>query len=259
LLGAVGMTMTGLLIILIVWQAVAPIQFVISTSKRDVYGFPLYSSAMCVVNSDATLIFLATAITYICIVLLVTMWVSFWVRNAPEKFQEARMTAVAGMSMFQVFFVAIPTAAAVWNSALPRFFVLSSLTFLLCIILLFTMFLPKIFRKQFGVDRSSEIQDRENLLAQRRGDATRTPSMTYSGPRVQRSFVERVLESVPEEGEDELEIEDKVEGIDGGIDGGIYKVSPMQQNGVVDPAIRVSNGAGKNGSHQSHHSSHHST
>ena len=56
--------------------------------------------------------------------------------------------------MFQVFFVGIPTVAAVWNSALPRFLVLSSLTFLLCMIILGTMFLPKIYRNRFGVESS---------------------------------------------------------------------------------------------------------
>jgi predicted permease len=158
LLSGVGICMLGLLGILIAFQVVAPLQFAQTVTKRDVYGFPLYSTAMCVTspsNSSLSIVFIALVVTYVCLVVFLTMWVSFWVRNAPERFQEAHLAAIAGMSMFQVFFVGIPTAAAVWNSAMPRFLVLSSLTFLLCLIILGTMFLPKIYRDRFGVEHSS--------------------------------------------------------------------------------------------------------
>ena len=71
------------------------------------------------------------------------------------------MTAVAGICMLQVFFMGVPASAAVWVMALPRFLVLSSMTFLLCMIILVTMFLPKIFKSSFlGI--SSTTTNSEN-------------------------------------------------------------------------------------------------
>lgn len=213
LLGGVGLAMLGLLIILICWQIFAPLTFVINTTKRDSYNYPLYSSAMCVTNHSQSTTFLALVITYVCLTVFVTMWVSFWVRNAPEKFQEAKMTAIAGVSMFQVFFVGIPTAAAVWNMALPRFLVLSSLVFLLCLIILCTMFLPKAMRDRFGVERSSDMLNndpnnvglselmmnggKEKGVINIRGKKRKADNKSDSAAR-QRSVVERVLESVQE-------------------------------------------------------------
>jgi len=226
LLGGIALSLGGLLCILIAWQIVSPLTFVINTTKRDSYDYPLYSSAMCATENSLSTTFLALIITYVCLVVFVTMWVSFWVRNAPEKFQEARMTAIAGVSMFQVFFVGIPTAAAVWNMALPRFLVLSSLTFLLCLIILATMFLPKIMRDRFGLEKSSEVNDPLadpnvdanmnhpmlnhkrgvlNVGAKRRKGKDKSDSGNYN----KRSFVERVLESVQEVDDEAEEAEEE--------------------------------------------------
>jgi hypothetical protein len=136
--------------ILITWQVIAPLEFAVITTQFDADGNPLYSSAICTSDSTQTTILFAMLVVYICLVVFGTMWVSFWVRNAPEKYQEAKMTAVAGVCMFQVFFVGLPAAAAVWNMALPKFLVLSSITFLLCMIILVTMFVPKAFKSSFS-------------------------------------------------------------------------------------------------------------
>jgi hypothetical protein len=50
------------------------------------------------------------------------------------------------MFIFQVWFVGISAAAAVWLIALPRFLVLTSVPFLLSMIILCTMFLPQLLR-----------------------------------------------------------------------------------------------------------------
>jgi len=59
------------------------------------------------------------------------------------------MTAMASLLMFQVYVVGMPTLGAVWYNVLPRFLVLSSISFLLCMVIVFTMFLPRIFKWRF--------------------------------------------------------------------------------------------------------------
>jgi hypothetical protein len=221
-LSGVFASVLGLAVLLVAWLVCAPLTFAIQTTQRDAMGYPLYSSAMCVIGQPLTSVFLALVITYVCAMVFITMICSYWVRNAPEKFQEAKMTAIAGISVFQVFVVGIPTCAAVWNMALPRFLGLSSFTMLLCLIALGTMFLPKIFRERFGIERSSEIKNKEEELRGREGNDERawdsptansvlrrrtTPRTTTSGGNVQHSSrtrvkfasdVKGILDSIPE-------------------------------------------------------------
>jgi len=67
-------------------------------------------------------------------------------QNAPEALlQDAKMAALAGACIFQVFFVALPAVIAVANATLPRFLVQSSANFVIALVTIFTMFVPKVY------------------------------------------------------------------------------------------------------------------
>ena len=140
------------LAIIISWQVVAPLIFQESVELTDSFGNPLYTSTSCATSNQACSIFLYVLIIFVCVVVLATGLVSFWVRNAPEKYQDAKWTAVSAVCIFQLFFIALPATTAVWGSSLPRFLVMSSTTFLLCLIILMTMFLPKALHAEFRVN-----------------------------------------------------------------------------------------------------------
>lgn len=154
LLTGISLVLAIEFIILTIWQIVAPLNFQKLVTQKDEYGNPLFTATGCATPSLASSVFLYILIAYICLVVLITGLVAFWVRNAPEKYQEAKWTAISGVCIFQLFFIALPTTAAVWGSALPRFLVLSSTTFLLCMIILMTMFLPKAFHAEFHLHSS---------------------------------------------------------------------------------------------------------
>jgi len=135
--------------ILVAWQVVAPLELKLVTAKVDADGFPLASSLVCQISSNASIALLATLCALIVILILSTLAVSLWVRNAPDKFHEAKMTAVAGLVVFQLFFIGIPTVVVTWGSALPQFLVLSSLVFLISMTVLFTLFFPKVYHWRF--------------------------------------------------------------------------------------------------------------
>jgi len=137
------------LAILLAWQLVDPWVLKTIILDKDEAGNPTRESLVCSSDSTASTIFIGVLIGYMCVIALITGWVSFWVRNAPRRYHEAKMTAIAGVFMFQLFFMATPAAFAVWQMALPRFLVLSTMSFLLVIIILGTMFLPKIFKVRF--------------------------------------------------------------------------------------------------------------
>jgi hypothetical protein len=160
LLFGVFLAVVILITLLIAWQVTAPWTLTLATLQTDEFQNPLASSAVCTSNSTLSTVYLALVVTYICVLAGLTGVVSFWVRNAPEKYQETKMTAIAGICMLQVFFMGVPTAAAVWILPLPRFLVLSSMTFLLCMIILVAMFLPKKFKSRFLGD-STKTQEEE--------------------------------------------------------------------------------------------------
>jgi hypothetical protein len=137
------------LAILLAWQLTAPWVLTMIVFQQDSFGNPLRSSLVCTSPNDTSSAFIGALIGYMILIAIVTGFVSFRVRNAPRRYHEAKMTALAGVSMFQVFLVAAPAAYAVWLMPLPRFLVLSSMSFLLCMIILVTMFAPKVFKVRF--------------------------------------------------------------------------------------------------------------
>ena len=159
--------------LLIAWQVIAPLTSELSVSQQDAEGHPLHSSIVCTNSSEQTTTFFALAVAYMCVLVVFALAVSIWIRNAPDQYQEAKMTAVAGLFMFQVFFIAIPTAAVVWGNALPRFLVLACLTFILCLIVLFTMFVPKIYKLRFTASQPSASENRSpHNLPERETEST---------------------------------------------------------------------------------------
>jgi len=132
--------------LLLAWQLVAPLEFGLEVLEKDASQNPLRVSSVCMSTSDATTGFLIACVVLIGLCLVIAALASFWVRNAPEKFHDTKMAAFTGISMLQVFFISIPTFAVVWRYALPRFLVLSSTTFIYCLIILAGMFLPRVWK-----------------------------------------------------------------------------------------------------------------
>jgi hypothetical protein len=130
-------------IIMACWQVIAPWHLTIAALEIDQTGAPVHSSAVCTSTDSRSSAFIGVLLAYLCAIALITGLISFWVRNVPEKFSETKYLAIAGMSIFQLLLMSLPIAFAVWSVVLPRFLILSSLTWLLCFIVLGAMFGPK--------------------------------------------------------------------------------------------------------------------
>ena len=139
------------LVIMLSWQLIAPWRLSMVIIDKDFIGNPLRSSLVCDAGPDSSqsTVFIGLLIAYMCVIAILTGWVSCRVRNAPRRYHEAKMTALAGICIFQILLMAVPGAYAVWMLPLPRFLVLSSTCFLQCMIVLCTMFAPKVFKVRF--------------------------------------------------------------------------------------------------------------
>jgi ABC-type branched-subunit amino acid transport system substrate-binding protein len=163
--------------LLISWTAVAPLEYVRIISVTSDRGFPLVSYGICLGDYPASAVFLGLLVSLNAIVILGTIYSSYLVKNAPEEFQEAHSTFVAGCALCCVYFLGIPTVAALYANPVGRFLGLSSISFLTSTGLLLAMFLPRVraVRRSIRTPLSSqargsslEPQQQQNQVQQTR-------------------------------------------------------------------------------------------
>jgi hypothetical protein len=127
--------------ICIAWQILSPLVYGSIVLATDSNGYPLYTAVTCLDPHLLSRGFLSGIIAFISILAGITVILAIWIRNS--AYQEARTVLVASLCFFQVFFIALPTSIAASGTTLSRFLVQSSTSFVLCFVILCTMFLPR--------------------------------------------------------------------------------------------------------------------
>jgi hypothetical protein len=133
---------------LIAFQVVAPAQFGLLTTQRDAAAYPLHSAAVCmfVTGSALTTQYFTGLCVLYCISMLLMLGAAFRIRAVSVR---NKISATVEVFLFQILFVGVSAAAAVWITTLPRFLVLTSIPFLLSMVMLFTMWLPRLSNWRF--------------------------------------------------------------------------------------------------------------
>jgi hypothetical protein len=149
-------------ILLICWTVIDPLTYQRFIILSDIWENPIQSYGSCQGNSQASVGFLSALLVFNGLIALCTVGISVWVSNAPEKFHEARFTALAAVAIGQAFFFGIPVVAAVFLVPLARFLVLSSLCFITAMAVLGTMFLPKMLAGREEVLNTSKRGSQTN-------------------------------------------------------------------------------------------------
>jgi hypothetical protein len=135
------------LILLILWSVTSPLTYIRTITETDVNGYPTQSFGMCTLNptnQTASIVFLCLCVGYLALLVISTGIVSIWVHNAPEKFQDAKMTAIGACCLGQVYLLGIPIVILLYYAPIPRFLVLSTLVLLTFLVLFGVLFMPKI-------------------------------------------------------------------------------------------------------------------
>ena len=160
--------------LLIIWTILAPLEYtrVASYSK---YGAPLFSYGACLGAAPLSAILLGLLLSLNSLLIFGLIFLSYLVRNAPkEEFQEANETFLAGCFIGCIYFLGIPTVAALYSHPAGRFLALSSVSFLIPLALLLVMYVPKFMsfhrppaRNTSHRSTSNEDVQRASLLSEK--------------------------------------------------------------------------------------------
>ena len=129
--------------IVALWWGIMPLKYIRVIVFQDSHSNPIESFGMCDAStpfSGAMLILL-----FICygISLIGVVVVAYKVRSVSSDYHEAKWIALAVVSQCQIFFIAIPTIAAVYRFVLGRFILISMVIFASVFMILASIFLPK--------------------------------------------------------------------------------------------------------------------
>jgi len=144
-LSMVGSLLGIMVVLIIAWIVLAPLNWQRFIDYSDAHGNPLVSHGSCVFSNSASVIFLALVFTLDAVVLIVAVVVAYEIRSYPSEFQESRYVFLIVTSVGQIFFMAVPTTVAVYTNAIGRFILLSSVVFLTVLVIQFLLFAPKIW------------------------------------------------------------------------------------------------------------------
>jgi hypothetical protein len=141
----VGIIIIIEIILLIAWTIDAPMIYGRIPITISPLGDVTSSMGLCMFsNVDRGVAYLGSLVCYVAILALGTGIIACRVRDAPEKFQEAKWTALAAASISEVYVVGIPVVAVVYSNPVPRFLVFSAMVTLSAIVISMCLFIPKI-------------------------------------------------------------------------------------------------------------------
>jgi hypothetical protein len=152
-------------IVILAWVVSSPLYWSRVVTVRNLHGFPEQTKGSCTGSSQAYA-FLLSVIALHIVALLASAFAARQIRHIPADFQEANYIVIAVMGLTQIFLLGIPTAFALYDYSIGRFVILQILVHMSIIIVLFAMFLPKIYLLHTGKElwnTSGSNNSRDNL------------------------------------------------------------------------------------------------
>jgi len=128
-------------VVLISWTIFSPMRWTRETDAWDSFGRPISSRGYC--TSDRPHVFLWILILVDLGALLLSSYQSYLARNIATEFAESEYVAKSVACMVLVSFVGVPTLLLVQGEPRARYFVIASITFVLCFAVLLFIFVPK--------------------------------------------------------------------------------------------------------------------
>jgi ABC-type branched-subunit amino acid transport system substrate-binding protein len=133
------------IVILIAWSLNAPMMYERIPISYSELGDVVSSYGICTFsNIDKGIAYLSTIAVFNAILVIWMGIITCKARDAPEKFQEAKWTALAGASISGVYFLGIPIVIVVYVNSIARFLVFSAICCLSAIVISMCVFVPKI-------------------------------------------------------------------------------------------------------------------
>lgn len=149
-------------VVLVVWTVVDPLTYIREFEEgTDMFNREIASIGYC--RSDHAEYFLAPLAIINLAVLVVASWQAYNARNIKSEFAEASYIAFAVFSLAQAFCTGIPVVAVVRDDPQAFYLVLTCILFVLSMVILLLIFLPKVFMERKYANMSPSEQ--RKLLA----------------------------------------------------------------------------------------------
>ena len=170
-LAIVAFFICSMLLLVVVWIATEPLYWQRIVDQVDANGYPVSSHGECT-GSDVSIVFLGLVFGITAIVVVASCVIAYYIRSFPSQFQESKYVGLIVMSIGQIYVVALPSAVAVYNSAIGRFIILTSVVFITVCVIQFLLFFPKIYliikgKPWWPSNSSSSSPANANVVAQK--------------------------------------------------------------------------------------------
>mmetsp|Transcript_28674 Transcript_28674/g.46305 ORF Transcript_28674/g.46305 Transcript_28674/m.46305 type:complete len:740 (+) Transcript_28674:704-2923(+) len=140
----IGLSLSVVVIILVFWTFLAPIECFRVVDKTDVYGNPLNSYTACDSRKKSSKWLKVILIIYIFILFSATAIAAFKVRKVDPNYQESKYIVISLASQAQLYLICLPLYLVFGPSETVPRFVIQFFTVWGCnLMLLLLMFLPK--------------------------------------------------------------------------------------------------------------------
>jgi len=172
LLGYIGFLLVIDGIILTVWTAQSPLQYIRTILSKDTFGNPTASVGLCQpASGEIPLGFLLAIGLFHLILLMYGSYICYQIKHIGGAYSEAKYIAISMFGSLQVLIVGIPIMVMVGAQPNTSFLVKTGIVFLNDFSVLMFIFLPKVYIVYTGDDLSLSWKRTSNSIA---------PTMTQS-------------------------------------------------------------------------------
>jgi hypothetical protein len=158
--GAVTLLCLVDIVLMLLWQLVAPLHYVEVVLEQGPYSEPLATRGTCISSHRPhhEVLFIALVVVYVCLLFVAGVTYSYMVRKVDSEFQESQWITIALVSQFQLYLVGIPLVVIFSSvNGWGRFFVVSSVVLLNNLVLLTVMFWPKVHAVSKRLQRAASL------------------------------------------------------------------------------------------------------
>lgn len=153
--------LTTNVVILAFWTATEPLKYSrMEHDGTDFWNRVISTYGTC--RSEKAPPYLTTLVAVNFLLVAVAVWQAFQARGIHSEFAEAKFIGLAVGSICQTFLTGVPLLVIVWDQPQAFYVVLCLMVFLLCMVVLVLIFVPKYFkRKEYSA--MSEVEQRRAI------------------------------------------------------------------------------------------------
>jgi len=147
------------ILVLAVWTKMDPLTYVRQEHEgTDYWNRAISTYGSC--RSDDAVLYLVPLAVLNFSVIVTACWQALEARDIKSEFGETRYITLAVSSLFQAFVTGVPVIVVVRDEPIAYYLLLSFMIFLLCMVLLWLIFLPKMIMQRKYAGMSDEEQRR---------------------------------------------------------------------------------------------------